>query len=124
MCPLFISKLYILSRLFKNMNIIKTNSMISYFSCVFFDFNELYTNKLQKNINKIVTKYDEYIENNKINKNLILVQIDDFFISEINNIITKLILKELILSLKYKFIFNGESYTESFYSFAKQIKKN
>jgi hypothetical protein len=121
-CPFFISNIYILSRLFKNMHIIKTNSMISYFSCVFFDLNESYLDGFEKNISKLITKYDEYIENNKINKNIILVQIDDFFIGEINNIIAKLILKELILSLKYKFIFNGESYTESFYSFSKQIK--
>lgn len=115
--PFFVSLIYILSNIYKKIEIIKLESLPSVFFVVFVSLNE--KNILESNINKIIDKYDNEI-NVGIKKKLYLVQIDDSFLNTFNQIISKFILKEIMLSVRYKFIYIGGSFTDSFYSFIKQ----
>ena len=73
----------------------------------------------------------QYLENfnktnNEINELFYLVQVDENFINLFSNIIFKFILKEIILANRLKFILNGKTYTDSYYSIvqANKINKN
>jgi len=109
-CPLFMSIIYILTNNYKNIRIIKESAN---FTLIFTELSIKETN-----INKFVNKISN------IDRNLFLVQIDDFFITSFNNILKKLILKEIMLSIRYKFIFNGKQFTESIYEYKINRKKS
>jgi hypothetical protein len=123
LCPFFVSVIYVLLNIYNNSAIIKTKS----YSGVFFF---IVSNKISniENSTNVVSFMDKYNEFYKANKNMtslkdmFLVQLDDNFINTLNAIILKLILKELILSIKLKFICNGEQFTQSFYDYIKQSK--
>ena len=129
LCPLLISIIYILSNIYGKTEIIKLESLASNFFIIFASLNE--NIQVNTNIGKIIETYNKTISLNKANtnsnnKNLYLVQIDDNFITTFNEIILKFTLKNLMQSLRYKFIYIGKSYTESYYSLVKQssIVKN
>ena len=125
--PLLISLIYIFCNLYSKVEIIKPESSMSNFFIV---FSFIYSDKIT-NIDKLLQYLENFNKtnnktNNEINELFYLVQVDENFINLFSNIIFKFILKEIILANRLKFIFNGKTYTDSYYSIvqANKINKN
>lgn len=104
--PLLLSFVYVLSKIYKKLII--NNEY--YIECY---------NKKDINIDNII----EFIDNSKLNDNYCLVSINEEFINVINNIISKLIVKELCDMIRYKYINDFPEYKLFYELLIKKTKK-
>jgi hypothetical protein len=97
MFPFLLSLIYIYTKVYSNTFIYYPKEYIGYIYFIGID-------KTKYDMSKIISYYN--LTCNKVDKNLLIIALTDFFISRMNTIIIKIILKKILQAFRLKFKYN------------------